>query len=139
MPYTYNNPEHKGYRHNLRRNLTKEEIILWSYLKNKQLGYKFRRQFGIGQCIVDFYCPEKRLVLELDGGQHNDDQGVVSDQRRDRYLKSLSITTLRIWNNDINENISGVIEEIKYYLANSPYPSGSAKNSAEPPPLNRGG
>ncbi len=123
MPYTYNNPEYKGYRHVLRHNLTKEEIILWSYLRNKQLGHKFRRQFGLGQYIVDFYCPEKNLVLELDGGQHNESNNEVYDQKRTAYLASLAIRVLRIWNNDVNENISGVIEEIKYYLANSPYPS----------------
>jgi len=127
MPYTYNNPEYKGYRHALRHNLTKEEIILWSYLKNKQLGHKFRRQFGLGQYIVDFYCPEKHLVLELDGGQHNDNHWVATDQKRDQYLKSLNVIILRIWNNDLNENISGVIEEIKYYLTDSPYPSGSPR------------
>ncbi|NMB48023.1 endonuclease domain-containing protein [Candidatus Kuenenbacteria bacterium] len=118
MFYTYNNPEYKGYRRVLRHTLTKEEVILWSYLKNKQLGYKFRRQFGLGQYIVDFYCPEKRLVLELDGGQHNENKNELYDRKRTEYFYGLNIKVLRIWNNDINENISGTIEEIKYYLDN---------------------
>jgi very-short-patch-repair endonuclease len=132
MPYTYNNPEYKGHRQMLRHGLTKEEVILWAYLKNKQLGYKFRRQFGLGYYIADFYCPLKRLVLELDGGQHTESKNELYDQKRTEYLISIGVKVLRIWNNDINENIQGVIDEIKYYLANSPYPSAPQMRGTSP-------
>jgi very-short-patch-repair endonuclease len=98
--------------------MTLEEIILWSYLKNKQLGYKFRRQVGFGKYIVDFYCPDKKLAIELDGGHHAENANEIYDNERTKYLDSLGIKVLRIWNNEIKENIEGVISEINHYLGN---------------------
>ena len=97
----------------LRRNMTDAERILQSYLKGKQLhGYKFRRQHSIGNYIVDFYCPELKLVMEFDGGQHADEHNIRYDEERTNYLNSLGIKVLRYWNNDIYEHIDGVIEDI---------------------------
>lgn len=94
--------------------MTEEELILWSIIKNKKLGCKFRRQFGIGNYIVDFYCVEKKLVIELDGSQHLDSKGY--DIHRESYMNSLGIKTLRFWNGEIRRNLNGVIMKIKEEL-----------------------
>jgi very-short-patch-repair endonuclease len=115
MRITYNLEKYKTLRKKLRQSMTPEEVALWQYLKNKKLGYKFRRQASIGKYIVDFYCPEKGLVIELDGSQHATDQEDY-DELRTKYLNDLNIRVFRIWNSEIKENIEGVIEEINYYL-----------------------
>lgn len=93
--------------------MTKEEIILWSYLKNSQLkGKKFRRQHGIGSYIVDFYCPEAKLLIELDGGQHTNLENEEYDRKRTAYFQKLGLKVLRFWNNEIKENIEAVIDKI---------------------------
>lgn len=114
MGVIYNQKYLKNYRKKLRHNLSHPEAILWPYLKNSQLGAKFRRQHSIGPYIVDFYCPSKRLIIEIDGEQHTDDCQLHRDKIRDEYLKKLDLKILRIWTNEIYENIEGVIEEIKY-------------------------
>jgi len=90
--------------------MTEPEVVLWNYLKDKQLGYKFRRQTSVGKYIVDFYCPIKKLVIEIDGIQHLENEKY--DNIRTQYLNSLDIKVLRIWNGELYENINGVIEEI---------------------------
>ena len=97
---------------NLRNNSTKEEIILWQYLKQKQLGVKFRRQQPIGRYIADFVCFEKKIIIELDGGQHNEDENIKKDKIRDCFFEQNGYRVIRIWNNEINQNIEGVINKI---------------------------
>jgi very-short-patch-repair endonuclease len=107
-------------RKSLRNNLTLEETILWNILKNNNLRHKFRRQHSIGNYIVDFYCPSKKLIIELDGSQHLDNQEY--DEKRSCYFESLRIKVVRFWNNEIKENINGVvmrIEEELYHLPSS--------------------
>jgi len=96
----------------LRRNSTPQEIILWSQSKSKQLGYKFRRQYSIGNYIVDFYCPEKNLIIEVDGWQHRKEVCGDYDIKRTRFLNSLGLEVLRFWNDEINRNLDGVISKI---------------------------
>lgn len=97
----------------LKRNSTKQEKILWKLLRNNNLkNYKFKRQYQIGGNIVDFICREKWLIIELDGGQHNELKSKEYDLKRTQYLESRGFKVLRIWNNDIDLNISGVYEEI---------------------------
>ncbi len=103
-------------RKDLRNQSTEHEIILWYKINNKKLGYKFRRQHSIGQFIADFYCAEKRLVIELDGSQHLDNQEY--DKERSEYFESLNIKVLRFWNSEITRNIDGVIQKIKESLTN---------------------
>jgi len=98
----------------MRKNPTKHEEVLWFYLKSKKFGVKFRRQHGIGGYIVDFYCKEKNLIIELDGSQHLNTQEY--DQTRDAYLKSLGLTVLRFWNEEIDKDIKIVTEKIKGFL-----------------------
>ena len=92
----------------LRRATTPADAKLWSKLRNRQLGgFKFTRQEPIGPYYVDFVCRERRLIVELDGGQHVDR---AADQRRDRDLSSLGYRVIRIWNNEVTENINGVLQ-----------------------------
>ena len=113
LEYLYNNLKLKKRRKHLRNKAQDAEIILWSYLMGKQLqGYKFRRQHSIGDYIVDFYCPELRLAIELDGEQHSQKKSIEYDQQRTKYLNSQNIKVLRYWNNDIYNNLNGVIDEI---------------------------
>lgn len=75
------------------------------------MDYKFRRQHSIGKYIVDFYCPEKKLIIEIDGSQHIDIQREY-DIERDKYLKNLGFKILRFWDNDVNNNLEGVLMKI---------------------------
>ena len=93
--------------------MTKAEIILWSKLKGKQLnGLKFRRQHGINNYIVDFYCPELRLVIEIDGGVHCYDSRITYDKQRQEEIEALGIKVLRYTNNDVIKNLEGVLNNI---------------------------
>ena len=91
----------------LRRNQTDAEKFLWSKLRNRQLnGYKFKRQVPVGIYIADFLCQEAMLIVELDGGQHAEQQDY--DQRRTHWLQSQSFRVLRFKNNDMLANVDGV-------------------------------
>ena len=101
----------------LRREQTDAERILWTRLKNKQLeGVKFRRQQLIGLYIVDFVSFEKRLVLEIDGGQHNEGEMRERDKDRTMWLKESGYQVLRFWNNEVLLNIEGVLERVREAL-----------------------
>jgi len=116
--YLYNDPATKLDRRRFRENATDAErklwSILWSILRSRQLiGLKFSRQYSVGPYILDFYCPERRLAIEVDGGQHADVYGQQHDAYRDRYLRELKIRVIRFWNNDALQNIEGVRKRIK--------------------------
>jgi very-short-patch-repair endonuclease len=98
---------------------------LWSRLKGGQInGYKFRRQHGIGKYIVDLYCPKAKLVIEVDGDSHYQKDGQGRDNQRDEYLRNLGLRVLRFTNEEIMENINGVVEEIINVLnVTTPAPS----------------
>lgn len=115
MRAIHNLNRYKPIRKKLRSKSTEEEIILWTQLKNNQLNYKFRRQSSFNKYIVDFYCPSKKLVIEIDGSQHLRDN-LNYDNERTKYLGSLGLKVLRIWNNDIRYNLAGVLEEIRHNL-----------------------
>ena len=100
----------------MRKNATPQEIILWSRLKSKQLGCKFRRQHSIGRYIVDFYCPEHKLIIEIDGSQHKSEEACKYDKERTEYLEKLGLQVIRFWNNEINNNLEGTILKILGYL-----------------------
>ena len=116
MKFIHNDPLLKHCRKDLRNGSTKEERLLWKYLKNKQLGARFRRQFGIGHYITDFCCPEKRLVIELDGSQHYYENGLEYDKVRDNYLRGLDYTVLRFANTEVLNSIDGVLMKIQEYI-----------------------
>src|SRR4051794_1266965 len=93
----------------LRSNSTQAELKLWNRLRARMLGSKFVRQEPIGPYTVDFACREKRLVVELDGGQHAES---AADRVRDEWLRQHNYRVLRFWNNDVIGNIEGVAETI---------------------------
>jgi len=107
----------KGYSRQLRTNMTNAEILLWSKLRRKQLqGYQFYRQKIIGNYIVDFYCPKAKLVVEIDGGQHYDDEEIKKDKIRDDYMREQRLTVLRFSDREVFDNLDGVIERINQNL-----------------------
>ena len=98
----------------LRNNSTSAEATLWSLLKNKQLeGRKFRRQQSIGKYIVDFYCSQEKLIVELDGNIHGDYYMIEKDTIRDQYLENLGFTILRFENRFVFQHPEYVLDEIK--------------------------
>ena len=117
--YLTNSPELKKYRQDLRNNLTKAEVTLWKYLKSKQLeGRKFRRQFSVGNYILDFYCVEENLAIELDGQEHYSEAGYESDLKRSNFLREQGIRVLRFENEDVFKNTEEVLGEIKKNFKN---------------------
>jgi very-short-patch-repair endonuclease len=101
----------------LRAAQTEVERRLWQRLRNRQLkGAKFRRQHPIGPYIADFFCLEARLVIELDGSQHGEDAEHRADQRRTELLTRDGYTVLRFWNEEVLDNIDGVLESIGRHL-----------------------
>ena len=96
----------------LRKNFTKAEALLWNKIRSRQLeGIKFRRQQPIENYIVDFISFEKRIIIELDGGQHADQKR--EDQKRDKLLSENGFTVLRFWNNHVLKDINAVLEMIR--------------------------
>ena len=93
--------------------MTKEEIILWSRIKGKQIKeVQFYRQRPIGNYIADFYCSKAKLIIEVDGSQHYEEEGVEKDKIRDEYFESLGLKVLRFTNLDVLKNLNGVLEKI---------------------------
>ena len=113
MQFTRNDPSLKEKRRDLRKNQTDAEKLLWARLRNKQLlGNKFYRQYSVGAYILDFYCPDHRLAIELDGGQHAAEEKQMYDEVRSAFLKSEGIAVVRFWNNDVMQNLNGVLLRI---------------------------
>jgi very-short-patch-repair endonuclease len=95
----------------LRRQQTDVERLLWFRLRDRRLdGWKFRRQFLIDRYVVDFFCADAHLIIELDGGQHA--VRTDTDAARTKILEAMGYLVLRFWNNDVMHNIDGVLEEI---------------------------
>ena len=104
-------------RKQLRENLTPAEALLWTNLKKSQLdGKKFRRQHSIGPYIVDFFCPECRLAVELDGDAHMTGSGAEADERRTKVLKHFNVRVIRFENKEVFDNLEGVIAQIQRNL-----------------------
>ena len=102
-------------RRELRKNQTKQEKILWQCIRNRNLGFKFKRQYSIGGYILDFYCPELKLVIELDGSQHSEKENFLYDKDRTDYLKVLGCSVLRFKNRELEENLEKVLLKIKEF------------------------
>ncbi|WP_425168993.1 endonuclease domain-containing protein [Legionella sp.] len=94
----------------LRKNSTDAERYLWYYLRANRLGFKFKRQVPIGEYIVDFVCLEKRLIIELDGSQHMDNQ--MYDMKRSDWLMAYGFKMLRFWNHHVFQQTTSVLEVI---------------------------
>lgn len=121
MTDEYNDNLHKGaigklyqYGRELRQSSTKAEKILWEYLRNRNLdGLKFRRQHPIDKFIADFYCHEKKLVVELDGAVHDEKMNAQYDEARIYELKGSGIKVIRFRNSEVENNIGLVLKKIR--------------------------
>ena len=101
--------------------MTDVERKLWRCLRHEQLGVKFRRQYPMGNYITDFVCLEKHLIIELDGGQHAEQ--AVYDKKRDAFFVAQGFKILRFWNNEVLENMDGVLTVILEALKDTPLPN----------------
>jgi very-short-patch-repair endonuclease len=106
----------------LRSNQTEVEERLWYHLRaHRFMGLKFKRQKPMGPYIVDFVCVERRLIIELDGGQHSEQ--TTYDEQRDAWLRNQGYTALRFWNNEVMQQLEGVLEKIRLALSTNPSPA----------------
>ncbi|MDD5769957.1 MAG: endonuclease domain-containing protein [Candidatus Gracilibacteria bacterium] len=109
----YNTLNLKPTRKTLRTNQTKPEEIFWNKVRNKQFhGLKFRRQHSIGRYILDFYCSELKLCIEIDGDNHFESEGIEYDNIRTEFVETVGIKVIRFTNKEIMENIEGVLESL---------------------------
>jgi len=114
MSFLKNDPALKKRRLELRRNQTDAERTFWAHVRNKQfLGLKFFRQYSFGPYILDFYCPEKKLAVELDGGQHNMPDSREYDAERTAYLNGHGVNVVRFWNNEVLLELEGVLASLE--------------------------
>ena len=102
----------------LRREATDVERLLWHALRARLIGWKFRRQHPIGKRIIDFACPQAKLAIELDGSQHALEQD--ADEQRTAELMRYGYRVLRFWNNEVLENLEGVLITIDHALGDAP-------------------
>ena len=110
----------------LRKTMTPQEIKLWVHLRSwRNRGFHFRRQAPRDEYIVDFVCLKQKLVVEVDGGQHNHDEHAARDRRRDRPFMRDGFRVLRFWNSDVDQNLIGVLETIDVALQEKQAPTRS--------------
>ncbi|MBP6942705.1 MAG: endonuclease domain-containing protein [Candidatus Buchananbacteria bacterium] len=119
----FNSRYRKPLRRKLRREIPRAEQILWKLIRNRKInGCKFRRQYSIGPYVVDFYCSELMLAIEVDGAVHFANKQIVKrDQERQCYIEYQGVTVIRFMNSDIYYHIDGVLERL--YALTSPQPS----------------
>ena len=127
IPY---NPKLVAFAKSLRQNMTLGEIALWREIKGKSLGFRFSRQIPIDRYIVDFYCKDLKLAIEVDGVIHFEEGHEEKDAIRQKQLESLGVVVLRFSDLDVRNNLDWVLEEIKQKIeAIKPTPSPSQEGS----------
>lgn len=113
MTQLYNKDSEKEKRRLLRQNITKAEKLIWEKLRDRQLeNCKFRRQYSVDKFVIDFYSPELRLAIEIDGESHFENGAVEYDKARQEFIESAGIKFIRFTNNDVYGNLFGVLESI---------------------------
>jgi len=112
MTIIYNISGQTERRRYLRKRMTEAEKILWKKIRNRRIGNKFKRQFGVGKYIIDFYCPELKLAIELDGGDHYEEKNIKRDLLRTEYLKKFGIKVKRYTNLEVKNNLESVILDL---------------------------
>ncbi len=113
MTKIFNRSKSKNTRKELRNNLTKGEIILWQHLKGSQLGgFKFRRQQSIQDFVVDFYCPEIKLAVEVDGQTHGFEEVFARDEWRQKIIEKENVIFKRYTSNDIFNNLGQTLDDL---------------------------
>ena len=117
--------EQREFAQQLRHELTDCERLLWQRLRNRQLGgFKFRRQYPLPPYVLDFYCADLRLAIELDGGQHFSDEALCKDAERSRYLERYGVRVIRFSNREVLLQMSEVLAEIlRQAEFTAPHPS----------------
>jgi len=114
MQYSLNDPSLKDRRKGLRKNQTDAERAFWAHVRNRRFhGMRFLRQYSVGPYILDFYCPQMRVAIELDGGQHNRPEGSKYDVERSEYLRDHGIDVLRFWDHEVLQNMQGVLARVE--------------------------
>ena len=117
-------PELKEFARQLREQQTEPESTIWFLLRDRRFqGLKFRRQHAVPPYVLDFYCEELKLTVELDGGQHNADSEQVRDEQRSAYLNSLGIEVVRYWNHDVLNRIEDVLQDLMQRVSSRQCPS----------------
>ncbi|MEK7188975.1 MAG: endonuclease domain-containing protein [Patescibacteria group bacterium] len=130
-----NQKDTKHRRRELRKEMTKAELVVWSVVRNNQLGHRFRRQHGIGRFIVDFYCPILKLIVEVDGEIHGEGGQPLQDKEREAYLRKFNFRIKRYHNDHVLENPEFIRYDLKKYcdslksLKPSPNPSLEGRGS----------
>lgn len=114
LPY---NPQLRARARELRRNGTLGEVLLWNALRKKALGCEFHRQVPISEYIVDFFCPERMLAIEVDGSGHEHEEVYANDVRRQASLEAVGVRFLRFTKRDIRSNLENVVLDIQDWLA----------------------
>lgn len=114
MARFYNRPTSLVTRRVLRQTSPAPEMVLWQHLKARQFfGFKFRRQYSIGSYVTDFYCPAKRIAIEIDGESHFESQlAIENDKARQQYIESCGIAVIRFTNQEIMKNLDGVLSKL---------------------------
>ena len=112
MKHILNTAFFRDIRKELRNKATPQERILWLHLRKSKMGCKLRRQQSVGTFVVDFYCKEKRLIIEIDGFQHKEQKAKEYDILRTEYLNSVGFKVLRFWNSEIDVDIERVLRDI---------------------------
>ena len=121
MTFYYNKQSEKINRRKLRKNSTEAEKILWKRLRGRKfLGLKFRRQYSIAQFVLDFYCPEKRFAIEIDGNIHNRKGIKNHDENRDGFINDFKIKIIRIKNEKVFDDIDSLLKYIEVEIQTSP-------------------
>jgi very-short-patch-repair endonuclease len=101
---------------NLRKNMTHAEVLLWQHIRKKQLGVKFHRQVPMLDYIIDFYCHELKLAIEVDGGVHDHPEVSVKDLERQEQIEAYDVLIIRFENKEIKKDIEQVLENIRYAI-----------------------
>ena len=124
FPFYFNmNADLLGKAREQRKYMTPAEKKLWSKIRGKALGVKFRRQHPINRFIADFYCHEARLIVEVDGGYHGEEDQQACDLGRTREVEEFGIRVIRFANEEVEEDLEGVVDRIRSALPHPPAPS----------------
>jgi very-short-patch-repair endonuclease len=125
MTTLFNKSSVKQKRKQLRNQMPSAEVILWSRLQKRQMsGFKFRRQYSVGNYVLDFYCPEARLAIEIDGDSHFQNGASDYDSSRQKSIEQFGIRFLRFTNLEIYKHLNKVLESIKVALEEKENPGG---------------